>query len=93
LGAINQRLWRWSVELVSEEVAKAIGFRFEYCHGVYVGHFLRRVGPAWSEGNFYILPSLLGRCLDSGTPAERLAMGTRGYLNHILYRWRKLGGQ
>ena len=24
--------------------------------------------------------------------AERLAMGTRGYLNHLLYRRRKLGG-
>ena len=23
--------------------------------------------------------------------AERLAMGTRGYLNHLLYRRRKLG--
>ena len=26
-----------------------------------------------------------------GWIAERLAMGTRGYLNHLLYRWRKLG--
>jgi hypothetical protein len=25
--------------------------------------------------------------------AERLAMGTRGYLNHLLYRRRKLGGE
>ena len=24
---------------------------------------------------------------------ERLAMGTRGYLNHLLYRRRKLGGE
>jgi uncharacterized protein with von Willebrand factor type A (vWA) domain len=28
-----------------------------------------------------------------GWIAERLAMGTRGYLNHLLYRWRKLGGK
>jgi REP element-mobilizing transposase RayT len=28
-----------------------------------------------------------------GWIAERLAMGTRGYLNHLLYRRRKLGGQ
>ena len=28
-----------------------------------------------------------------GWIAERLAMGTRGYLNHLLYRWRKLGGE
>jgi hypothetical protein len=27
-----------------------------------------------------------------GWIAERLAMGTRGYLNHLLYRRRKLGG-
>jgi len=27
-----------------------------------------------------------------GWIAERLAMGTRGYLNHLLYRQRKLGG-
>ncbi len=26
-----------------------------------------------------------------GWIAERLAMGTRGYLNHLLYRRRKLG--
>ena len=25
--------------------------------------------------------------------AERLAMGTRGYLNYLLYRRRKLGGE
>jgi hypothetical protein len=25
--------------------------------------------------------------------AERLAMGTRGYLNHLLFRRRKLGGK
>jgi hypothetical protein len=29
---------------------------------------------------------------DVGGIAERLAMGTRGYLNHLLYRQRKLGG-
>ena len=28
-----------------------------------------------------------------GWIAERLAMGTRGYLNHLLYRRRKLGGK
>ena len=28
-----------------------------------------------------------------GRIAERLAMGTRGYLNHLLYRQRKLGGE
>ncbi len=28
-----------------------------------------------------------------GWIAERLAMGTRGYLNYLLYRWRKLGGE
>jgi len=28
-----------------------------------------------------------------GWVAERLAMGTRGYLNHLLYRRRKLGGE
>jgi hypothetical protein len=27
-----------------------------------------------------------------GWIAERLAMGTRGYLNHLLYHQRKLGG-
>jgi hypothetical protein len=25
--------------------------------------------------------------------AEHLVMGTRGYLNHLLYRQRKLGGE
>ena len=29
----------------------------------------------------------------AGWIAERLAMGTRGYLNHLLYRRRKLGGE
>jgi hypothetical protein len=28
-----------------------------------------------------------------GWIAERLAMGTREYLNHLLYRRRKLGGE
>ena len=28
-----------------------------------------------------------------GWIAERLAMGTQGYLNHLLYRQRKLGGE
>ena len=28
-----------------------------------------------------------------GWIAERLAMGTRGYLNHLLFRRRKLGGE
>jgi hypothetical protein len=28
-----------------------------------------------------------------GGIAERLAMGTRGYLNHLLYRRRKRGGE
>ena len=28
-----------------------------------------------------------------GWIAERLAMGTRGYLNHLLYRRRRLGGE
>jgi hypothetical protein len=28
-----------------------------------------------------------------GWIAERLAMGTRGYLNHLLYRQSKLGGE
>ena len=28
-----------------------------------------------------------------GWIAERLVMGTRGYLNHLLYRRRKLGGE
>ena len=28
-----------------------------------------------------------------GGIAERLAMGTRGYLNHLLYRRRRLGGE
>ena len=28
-----------------------------------------------------------------GWIAERLAMGTRVYLNHLLYRRRKLGGE
>ena len=28
-----------------------------------------------------------------GWTAERLAMGTRGYLNHLLYRRRELGGE
>jgi hypothetical protein len=28
-----------------------------------------------------------------GWIAERLAMGTRGYLNHLLYRRRKLDGE
>ena len=28
-----------------------------------------------------------------GWIAERLAMGTRGHLNHLLYRRRKLGGE
>ena len=28
-----------------------------------------------------------------GWIAERLAMGTRGYLNHLLYRRRKLCGE
>jgi sulfite reductase beta subunit-like hemoprotein len=28
-----------------------------------------------------------------GWIAERLAMGTRGYLNHLLYRRRKLTGE
>jgi hypothetical protein len=28
-----------------------------------------------------------------GWIAERLAMGTRGYLNHLLYRPRKLGAE
>ena len=28
-----------------------------------------------------------------GWIAEHLAMGTRGYLNHLLYRQRKLGGE
>jgi hypothetical protein len=28
-----------------------------------------------------------------GWIAERLAMSTRGYLNHLLYRRRKLGGE
>jgi hypothetical protein len=28
-----------------------------------------------------------------GWIAERLAMGTRGYLNHLLYRRRKLGAE
>ena len=28
-----------------------------------------------------------------GWIAEHLAMGTRGYLNHLLYRSRKLGGE
>jgi hypothetical protein len=28
-----------------------------------------------------------------GWIAERLAMGKRGYLNHLLYRRRKLGGE
>ena len=28
-----------------------------------------------------------------GWIAERLAMGTRGYLNHLLYRRRMLGGE
>ena len=28
-----------------------------------------------------------------GWIAERLAMGTRGYLNHLLYRRRKQGGE
>jgi hypothetical protein len=27
-----------------------------------------------------------------GWIAEHLVMRTRGYLNHLLYRWRKLGG-
>jgi hypothetical protein len=27
-----------------------------------------------------------------GWIAERLAMGTRGYVNHLVYRRRKLGG-
>jgi hypothetical protein len=30
---------------------------------------------------------------DGGGIAERLVMGTRGYLNHLLYRRRKLGGE
>ena len=28
-----------------------------------------------------------------GRIAERLVMGTRGYLNHLLYRRRRLGGE
>jgi hypothetical protein len=28
-----------------------------------------------------------------GSIAQRLTMGTRGYLNHLLYRRRKLGGE
>jgi hypothetical protein len=28
-----------------------------------------------------------------GWIAERLAMGARSYLNHLLYRWRRLGGE
>ena len=28
-----------------------------------------------------------------GWIAERLAMGTRGYLNHLVHRRRKLGGK
>jgi len=28
-----------------------------------------------------------------GWIAEPVAMGTRSYLNHLLYRWRKLGGE
>jgi len=31
--------------------------------------------------------------MTAGWIAERLAMGTRGYLNHLLYRRRKLGGE
>jgi hypothetical protein len=31
--------------------------------------------------------------MTEGWIAERLAMGTRGYLNHLLYRRRKLGGE
>lgn len=29
--------------------------------------------------------------LTVGWIAERLGMGTRGHLNHLLYRWRKAG--
>jgi hypothetical protein len=31
--------------------------------------------------------------MTAGWISERLAMGTRGYLNHLLYRRRKLGGE
>ena len=31
--------------------------------------------------------------MTEGWIAERLTMGTRGYLNHLLYRQRKLGGE
>jgi hypothetical protein len=31
--------------------------------------------------------------LTVGWIAQRLAMGTRGHLNHLLYRWRKSGGK
>jgi hypothetical protein len=33
------------------------------------------------------------RTMTVGWIAERLAMSTRGYLNHLLYRRRKLGGE
>jgi hypothetical protein len=31
--------------------------------------------------------------MTAGWIAERLEMGTRGHLNHLLYRWRKTGGK
>ena len=46
----------------------------------------------FSEGGFG--GALAGRDDDDGgVDRERLAMGTRGYLNHLLYRRRKLGGE
>jgi len=45
-----------------------------------------------SEGDFGSALAV-GDDDDGGGIAERLALGTRGYLNHLLYRRRKLGGE
>ena len=49
--------------------------------------------PSLSPGSKQIGNHGVHRTLTVGWIAERLAMGTRGYLNHLLYRRRKLGGE
>ena len=55
---------------------------------------ISKLGSKWDSVEVALAARLRAETtMAVGWIAERLAMGTRGYLNHLLYRRRELGGE
>ena len=99
---VDRLLGAWGIPEDSPAGRQRLERALEERRGTEEGEEFKPIRRGWCLGEEKFREELLKQMsarmgsettMTVGWIAERLAMGTRGYLNHLLYRRRKLGGE